>query len=410
MVRKMKIKLKKKEATNIIMYIVVLIGYLFCIDIIGMSDVGILDNLRYVLFAVAIAVGIFVLIKRNKVSIFDIGKKQLGAEIKDIFFVVIIFFALSIVQASKVGHVIGQRTYIQLALILIPALYSYILVNTLSVGSLEKLFSLTLWIGIIFYVFLEIGIETFLVPSNYLAIDFLHSDSPFESSSTPDIFLCCFMFFYFYRNSANSESKEYKKRTKNMYISLFFVFLSFKRLAVLFCLVMMIFNKFINIKGKMPKWTALATAIFFSLVVPIYTKFMQGQAMFGIDVFEFSKGRDYILGLWAAHNYLSYGYGSSMEIIGRYLEMDLVQIYLEIGLIAIFIFTYIYFKIARTSLFAYLFMLYEFFNMLTSSSIPSPLGWTLVLVIIASVASKKTEIEGGSISQRNRIKFLWKRG
>lgn len=84
MVRKMKIKLKKKEATNIIMYIVVLIGYLFCIDIIGMSDVGILDNLRYVLFAVAIAVGIFVLIKRNKVSIFDIGKKQLGAEIKDI--------------------------------------------------------------------------------------------------------------------------------------------------------------------------------------------------------------------------------------------------------------------------------------------------------------------------------------
>ena len=71
------------------------------------------------------------------------------------------------------------------------------------------------------------------------------------------------------------------------------------------------FNKFINIKGKMPKWTALATAIFFSLVVPIYTKFMQGQAMFGIDVFEFSKGRDYILGLWAAHNYLSYGYGSN---------------------------------------------------------------------------------------------------
>ena len=80
-------------------------------------------------------------------------------------------------------------------------------------------------------------------------------------------------------------------------------------------------------------------------------------------------------------------------LIGRYLEMDLVQIYMELNIIAVFAFSYVYFKIAGENVYSILVMTYAFFNMLTASSLPGSLSWIVAFLTIASVSSDKSHVK-----------------
>lgn len=107
-------------------------------------------------------------------------------------------------------------------------------------------------------------------------------------------------------------------------------------------------------------------------------------------------------------NYMSYGYGSSMVLIGRYLEMDLVQIYMELNIIAVFAFSYVYFKIAGENVYSILVMTYAFFNMLTASSLPGSLSWIVAFLTIASVSSDKCRQENITINEeKSHVKKLF---
>lgn len=396
----MKIKIKKKEVLTVFIYIVVMIIYMICVSVWGLSSGNKNDDLRYYAFAFAVLVAYWTMFRQGK--LIRERKTLYGREIQYVYLVVIIFYILSLIQARNMEHTLDRRTYIQLALLLIPAMYSFCMVNLLSFQTIVKLFEITLYMTIVFYFYEKIsqmGIDLFLDSDNWLKISFSNSYSPFENNSYAEIFFVLFLFFNYYRKVQWNYNE--KILLKFCYIlSIVFVFLSFKRLAIVFLIFILIFNRIVDLRGELPLRLPLITAFLFTVATIMYTKFMQGTLLSGFNVSKFSTGRDYILSLWKAKNYVSYGYGSSMNLIGRYLEMDLVQIYLEIGWIAVFIFSYCYFTIARKSIYAYVIMAYEFLNLLTASSIPYPPSWILVFITLASISSKKSEIEGINISGR----------
>ena len=163
---------------------------------------------------------------------------------------------------------------------------------------------------------------------------------------------------------------------------------------MLFAISIIVLEKIVDFKGKIsPKFAWLFT-ILFTVGTILYTKFMQGEIFINIDVYKFSTGRDYILSLWEKKDYLSYGYGTSMLVIDRYLEMDLIQIYMELNIIALFVFCFAFFKIAGSKIYSILIMLYTFVNLLTASSLPWSLGWIILLLTVVLISSGKAEKEG----------------
>ena len=137
---------------------------------------------------------------------------------------------------------------------------------------------------------------------------------------------------------------------------------------------------------------------------------MMGQMFNNIDLFSLTTGRNYILSLWEAKNYFSYGYGTSLLVINRYLEMDLLQVLLELNIISVFIFCFCYFRVAKKSLYSFLIMFYAFSNMLTASSLPYSLGWILLFITVFCISSDKCEDEGIKINiNYNRYKKLFQK-
>ena len=97
-----------------------------------------------------------------------------------------------------------------------------------------------------------------------------------------------------------------------------------------------------------------------------------------------------------------------MLVIGRYLEMDLIQIYLELNVVALFIFCYAFFRIANRSIYSLLIMTYTFVNLLTASSLPWSLGWIILLLTVLLISSGKANKEGYKFeSKKTKFKKLF---
>ena len=281
-----------------------------------------------------------------------------------IIFVALIFFVISIERAVKSGYMLNFRTIVQISLVLFPALYAYVLVNLLSINTIVKIFKITFIIGVCFYVY-EVGVGTFLNIDNWLSISYLHSYSPFENSTYPEVFLYCFFFFNY------------------------FTMLAFKRLQILAAIGVFLLSMLINMRKKFKNQYAICLAIIFIIGTIIYKKFVSGEIdILGIDPYYFTTGRSYILQLWGDKDFLSYGFGTSMLVINRYLEMDLIQIYMELGIFALGIFSIVYFWIVRKNIYATIIMIYSFGNMLTASSLPGSLGWVLVFVLVSIIGQE----------------------
>lgn len=336
-------------------------------------------------------------------------KRKNGEKIKlygkSLFYILgvsIIFLIISIIKAASVKYPLDFRTFVQIALILMPAMYVFCLVNIFSVKEIIRLMEFTLTALILIY-FCEPThhILDFFNISNWMDISVLNSNSFTESSLCAEPFLQLFLFFYYFSNIKNIEFNS--KRLKICkWISFVFTILAFKRLGIAFAIGIIILEKIVDVRGKIsPKFT-WGFAILFTIGTIIYTKFMQGQIFTNIDVYKFTTGRDYILSLWEKKEYLSYGYGTSMLVIGRYLEMDLIQIYLELGIFALFIFSLAFFKIANKSIYSILIMIYAFANMLTASSLPWSLGWIILLITVLIISSGKCEEEDIEIGIKER--------
>lgn len=391
------LKIPRKESGMLGLFILSIIIFMGVLVFIGVGGSG--DDIRYIGLIITVMYGTLTLVIRKKRVISNVG---IGNEIKGIYFVAALFFVLSVIQAKKVGHSVATRTYVQIFLILMPAIMSFLLLNLLSKESIHIIFRITLVFSVIFY-FIEIGPAIFLEISNWSAISYQKSYSPFESSYFSGYFFILFIYFYYIVK---------EKKTNNYYdkclfgVSLVFSIVSFKRLSILYTVLLLLLGRFFNFKRVLPRFLPLFSAVGFTVITQVYCEFVKGNInLFDINVYTFTTGRDYILSLWAQYGFFSYGYGSSYEVIGRYLEMDLVQIYLEIGVIALFAFSYCYFNIGKGNYYSYIIVVYAFLNMLTASSIPDPLAWTLMILVISGTSTGKFNVLGMNNEKRKKFRL-----
>ena len=374
----LKKSIEKMSSFIELIYVLFVSSYFIVLSISGMG--GTYSKLRYFILTIAIVIsGICLFLKKSSIKY------------KNMLLVIplgIIFYLISLFRAGEAHHALVFRTYVQISLIVLPALYAMLLLNLLNLKQITTILEFTLCFAILAY-FFESGhqIKDFLILENWKTISFLHSNSFTESNLCSEIFLNLFLFFNFYKNNNFSGSNpKYLKLC--YYLSFIFTILSFKRLAVIFAILIMIISYFINLNCSIPKKYSCLFSIAFTLLTILYTEFMKGNLFSWIDVYTFTSGRDYILSLWKQLDYLSFGYGSSMVLIGRYLEMDLVQIYLELNLFAVFLFSWVYFRIAGNNLYSLIIMVYCFFNMLTASSLPGSLSWIIVFLTVKSISSR----------------------
>lgn len=396
---KIQIKVKKKNVLTDSLYALFVVFYLIALLVWGMGSS--LSQIRYyILMAATVVAGVDLILRKNKLCY---GKNMLL-----VIPLGVLFLLLSMQRASEAHHEILFRTYVQISLVVLPALYALFLINLLKVSSLIKLMQLTLICTVIVY-FMEPGhgILDFVNVGNWAKISVIHSNSFTESDICSEVFFNLFVFFNFYKNAKGKEIDS--KSARLCYeISLIFTILCFKRLAMLFVICIAVLDKVIDWRGQISKHLVPLLSILFTAATVLYTEFIKGDLFPGFDVYNFTTGRDYILSLWEKIDYISYGYGSSMVLIGRYLEMDLVQIYMELNILALFAFAFVFFKIAGTNVYSVVTMTYAFLNMLTASSLPGSLSWVIAFMTIASVSSDKCSREQICISeQKSRMKKMF---
>lgn len=388
--------IRKKNFLYFSLYILFLFTYYFLVSKIGMGAP--VANIRYYFMFILSIIGLITLAYRSKFR-GTYSNKLLLTILVGLFFLII-----SKVKADSVGYTLDIRTFVQIFLIVCPSLMAYSIVNNFSIREIINIMKVTTIITIFGY-FMESShsISNFLNISNLSPFKLFSNGSILESSMCSEVFVQLFCFFFYFKD-LNFENEEKKSLEFFSKLTFCFAVISFKRLAVVFCILLPFICKFINLKGRNYKKRYIITSIIFCVLTVLYSEFMKGELFTNIDVYTFSTGRDYILSLWKSYNYFSYGYGTSMLVIGRYLEMDLVQIYMEIGLVSVFVISFVYFKIVNRSNYSYLIMLYSFFNLLTASSFPSPVSWIILFITVGVIASDKL-IDEGMRYEKEKIKF-----
>lgn len=388
--------IRKKNFLYFSLYILFLFTYYFLVSKIGMGAP--VANIRYYFMFILSIIGLITLAYRSKFR---------GTYSNNLLLTILVglfFLIISKVKADSVGYTLDIRTFVQIFLVVCPSLIAYSIVNNFSIREIINIMKVTTIITIFGY-FMESShsISNFLNISNLSPFKLFSNGSILESSMCSEVFVQLFCFFFYFKD-LNFENKEKKSLEFFSKLTFCFAVMSFKRLAVVFCILLPFICKFINLKGQNYKKRYIITSIIFCVLTVLYSKFMKGELFTNIDVYTFSTGRDYILSLWKSYNYFSYGYGTSMLVIGRYLEMDLVQIYMEIGVVSVFVISFVYFKIVNRSNYSYLIMLYSFFNLLTASSFPSPVSWIILFVTVGVIASDKL-IDEGMRYEKEKIKF-----
>lgn len=393
----------KIEQLNIFLYVIYILSYIIICEFFEDNDF-IFDMKHYILlFCYTISL-VCLLYKYNTKK----ARKEYIYSKKTVFIVIVaaIFIGLSLFKAISVNHEFSFRSIVQTSLFVLPTLYGFNLINVLKKENVIKLFKITTVIFIIFY-FTEPShtIPQFFNINNWINIDYTHSNSFTESHICAETFLQLFLVFFYIKNYTDTNVKNIKLYTV---ITCIFTILSFKRLAILFVILLIVFKKIIKYDKNMPFKSDIIFSLIFVGLTYLYIQFISGQLNLGININTFSTNRDYLLSLWGNADYYSYGYGTSLYVIGRYLEMDLVQIYMEIGPVALFLFCYTYFRIADKKIYANLILLYYFFNLLTSSTMPWTSGWLIFAMSLCLIASDKmqNDIKDDEIKRLNEKNLI----
>lgn len=340
-----------------------------------------IDDLKYVFMILSILLLIFenrFIEKQNPKKIY---KKFFVKELKNINIVIFIFTFISLISIL-INQNYTTETIKEIFYLWIPGIYAFLLLNKLSIKDMDKYFT-TLLICFIFGYYLEIYDK--LSISNFMDISYADSYSPFESAYVSGAFTSIFLYFL-YRNS--------KLRST---ISFIFVMLSFKRLSILFCIVISILYYVFDMKKNVCKKNIIIIKIIFIILPIIIYFYLRPQniyyinTLFNIDLDKILMGRARIFNEVLESGFISYGYGSTTDLVLKifpedgHLHLDLVKIFMEMTVVGLIIFVNNIWNVAGRNRYAILIMMYEFLNLLTSHSLRGVFSWTITYLIIGII-------------------------
>lgn len=336
----------------------------------GVSASNILVRLKYPCMLATIGCGLLHMVLTKSTSIFC-------REFVQVFGVGVVFTFISAIEIIYTSR-IGASTVDNLLKLMLPVLMAYCVLNTLSFELLQRSMFVVLLSSVAGYICeLSFGDVTF---ADIMQSDFNTSSSPLESSifAGMSITLC---FYYCY----------YRSNKLLTVIGFIYAIATFKRAAIVFAVVALVLPLFVNVNKKIGKrfiWilalvTLIATGIYYLMLLPANAAMF--ERLFNQKQSDFTMGRSAFLDTLLRRDFIPFGFGSSGDIIGRSMEMDLIEIAIELTPLALILFVLAYWNICRRNLYCVIVMVYEFSNFITSHSLNSNYKWGICFIMIGMI-------------------------
>ena len=330
-------------------------------------------NLKYYILLIAIVL-LIIQVQKNAAKVFL-------KELYIIIFVVTTLVIISLVECLGSGNMYSSLLDNAIKM-LMPIVYVFLLLNILKFEDIYFCMAASLIVSLLAYI-VEIGTNNFSIV-NIMSMKFSDSYSPFESHYSAGISIALCSFFMYYR-----------KNKVFQVLSFIYAIFTFKRLFVLFAIFLWTIPKIIDMNKKINKKSKYLWAIIFIGLTFLYCWLLLPQSsnlfykLFGETQNKFTMGRYELLRRLESGDYRSAGLGSTTDFLGKGLEMDLIRILKETTCIGLITFCFGYFMCAGNRRYTLIFMIFQFFNLLTSHSIYGAINWILILLTIGCISYKE---------------------
>lgn len=317
------------------------------------------------------------------IRLHDTGERRFIPEFNRLAILAALFtvesFILSAVHGSVETEVISD-----LLKFVMPIFMAYGVLNALSAHQIKLCMSIVFYVCVVGYI---VNLVRSGVTFSQLAeMNFATSSSPTEDSGFYLIALVFCLYFLYFRDNIFTTV-----------IAIAFCILTFKRLAILVCILATIISFFVPRLMRIRvnrRWrtickllTLAATVLWFWLLLPQQQDLF--IRIFGQTPFEFTSGRSSSMNYLLESGFTSFGYGSANAVIfsmaGVPFEMDLLRIALELTPVVMVIFIWLFWDIAGDSFWGYLIIGFFMLNMITSDCLFDNFSFTLVYITIALV-------------------------
>lgn len=352
-----------------------------------------LTSLKYVFVFLAIAYGVFYLVQRGKAWQCMYILRSVG---------VVVFTAIFISLCKMIYTGIFSSAVLGLAFhMLLPAVVTVLAMNIGDSDDIYKCFGWILCICFVIYCVYEVGIEMF-TSEQFAQISFEESFSPFESHFTSGTAMALCAYFSYYR-----------KNKLLTILSLVFSLMVFKRLLIIGSIALFVLPWIIPVGKRVPKKIAIVCATAFCVLTVVYYWCLIPEnqkaleAALGIQsVKEFTSSRSmFFESVYSDVFFVNFGWGSCKAALGRWLEMDLIQILIELSVVGLVVFAVSYWTIAGDTIYGIIYMGFNFLNMLSSHSVENGFIWILVLITFAQI---QTDAQNGIQAPPPRAKLVLK--
>ncbi len=232
--------------------------------------------------------------------------------------------------------------------------------------------------------FLEMYLSGNMNVSAIKSISIKDSYSPFESHYFSGLSVGLAAYFSYFN-----------KDKKWTILSFIFCFFTFKRIIILFAIILL-FLPIVktDLRVKSGNTIAFIMTAIFSLLGIGYTYMLMPQNIsvldsltihyFGLSITKLVMARDHLLGNLIYSGFVRAGIDSTF-LFSKDIEMDLVRLFLELGVAGVFAIVLYFWMLAKDNYFSYMFMLSIMMNLLFSHSIHSTLGWILKYIVILGI-------------------------
>lgn len=358
---------------NLFVYFLVIITQVLTINY---ESAGLISYLKYIICIIGIIYSFVLMISQNS------EERLMKIEVRHLLIVPTLFLLISLFKIMTVRH-FSMRLVNELMFMYLPILYAYGLINTLNFKQIEKAMFGTLIISFLGYLF-NLNLQGGLLAA-ISSISFSNSQSMFESSQFAGTSITVALFYLYYR-----------KNKLATILSVVFVFLTFKRLAILTVIILIILPKIMDLTKPASKGTFrifvivtfIMSILYFNLMIPENRELANTIFKNGIDNFTMGRYWRFSL-LYNNPRFVNYGLGSTYDFLEKLysfaLEMDICRLFIEIGYVGTFVFIYNYFYSAKKNMYCMLLMSYLFFNMITSHSLAAMFTWIIVFITIGTI-------------------------
>lgn len=329
-----------------ILFVLCAFVFFFCEHTTGIDAIDSLFNLleRYkAKYLLALVSCVIFLCKHWGYNV--IFKDEFRSYIRNLIILVLISAVFGVTRGME-ADIVNETLYLG-----VPIIFAYSLINVKN-GDVKSCLEEFFWIILIGFIFTNLG--NFNI-SSILSIDFMNSYSPFESNIA---YVSLMMTLYY----------KWEDKKAKMITSAIMSFLSFKRLALI-CLIAVLVLPIKNLKGdtKLKQFQNIAIAVFCLIPVFLHTIFSDDfermvSGLIGMDLNAFMKGRFTAMQIAFDYYPVGGGLGSLRVFLTKYyswhtytekfrsmdLHCDIVRFYLECTIFGLFSLLYTYIKNAKT--------------------------------------------------------------